>query len=197
MMKSRIHRPGTCRPKTQMATQRCCLSELRADSRCSLSIVDDEIKDTSTWHVSSKNTNGYTKMLPFRTTCRLKMFTVNSWWWNQGYIDLARVVQKHKWLHKDAAFQNCLSELRADSRCSLSIVDDEIKDTSTWHVSSKNTKGYTKMLPFRTTCRLKMFIVNSWWWNQGYIDLAPVVQKHKWRYASCQNYVQTQDVHCQ
>ena len=67
MMKSRIHRPRTCRPKTQMATQRCFLSELCADSRCSLSIVDGEIKDTSTWHLSSKNTNGYTKMLRFRT----------------------------------------------------------------------------------------------------------------------------------
>ena len=40
---------------------------LCAGSRCSLSIVDDEIKDASTWHLSSKNTNGYTKMLPVRT----------------------------------------------------------------------------------------------------------------------------------
>ena len=111
-MKSRIHRPGTCRPKTQMATQRCCLSELRADSRCSLSIVDDEIKDTSTWHLSSKGTNGDTNMLPVRTMCKLKMFTVNSWWWNQGYIDLAPVVQKDKWRHKYASCQNYMRRLK-------------------------------------------------------------------------------------
>ena len=106
MVKWRGYWPRTCRPKTQMATQICFLSELCANSRCSLSIVDDDIKDTSTWHLSSKNTNGDTNMLPVRTTCRLKIFTVNSWSWNQGYIDLAPVVQKHKWLHKDASFQS-------------------------------------------------------------------------------------------
>ena len=146
MMKSGIHRPGTCRPKTQMATQRCFLSELCADSRCSLSIVNGEMKGTLTWHLPSKNTNGDTNMLPVKTMCKLKMFTVNSWWWNQGYIDLAPVVQKHKWRHKYASCQNYAQT----QDVSLSIVDGEIKDTSTWHLSSKNTNGYTKMLRFRT-----------------------------------------------